>query len=137
MKINYSESELDAASAFIANNNPSFINQFSYIRDVIYNYIEQIKDHDSQKSYYVATMGFNIRAELEDSEWYVDICVSPDVGMYDKRMKTINAVNHNPIDVDPQKAYVQADDHTCASCGNTKCSKVEKSCWKCGATIVV
>jgi len=27
------------------------------------------------------------------------------------------------------------DDHTCAVCGNTKCSKTEKSCWKCGAPI--
>lgn len=26
------------------------------------------------------------------------------------------------------------DDYTCP-CGNTKCSKVEKSCWKCGAEI--
>lgn len=26
------------------------------------------------------------------------------------------------------------DDYTC-SCGNTKCSKVENSCWKCGAPI--
>lgn len=27
------------------------------------------------------------------------------------------------------------DDHTCSACGNTKCSKREKSCWKCGAPI--
>lgn len=26
------------------------------------------------------------------------------------------------------------DDYTC-SCGNTKCNKTEKSCWKCGAAI--
>jgi hypothetical protein len=25
------------------------------------------------------------------------------------------------------------DDHTCLACGNTKCNKAEKSCWKCGA----
>jgi hypothetical protein len=28
-----------------------------------------------------------------------------------------------------------ADDHTCTSCGNTRCSKTEKSCWKCGTAI--
>lgn len=27
------------------------------------------------------------------------------------------------------------DDHTCTSCGNTRCSKNEKSCWKCGTPI--
>lgn len=27
------------------------------------------------------------------------------------------------------------DDHTCMACGNTKCSKTEKSCWKCGHPI--
>ena len=28
-----------------------------------------------------------------------------------------------------------ANDHTCG-CGNTRCNKTEKSCWKCGAPIV-
>lgn len=27
------------------------------------------------------------------------------------------------------------NDHTCVSCGNTKCSKSEKSCWRCGSSI--
>jgi hypothetical protein len=27
------------------------------------------------------------------------------------------------------------DDHTCIACGNAKCSKTEKSCWKCGTPI--
>ena len=27
------------------------------------------------------------------------------------------------------------NDYTCKGCGNTKCSKQEKSCWKCGRTI--
>jgi hypothetical protein len=27
------------------------------------------------------------------------------------------------------------NDHTCKTCGNTKCSKTEKSCWKCGEPI--
>lgn len=27
------------------------------------------------------------------------------------------------------------DDHTCIACNNTKCSKTEKSCWKCGHPI--
>lgn len=30
---------------------------------------------------------------------------------------------------------VTVDDYTCG-CGNTKCSKTERSCWKCGAAIV-
>lgn len=27
------------------------------------------------------------------------------------------------------------NDHTCTNCGNTRCSKQEKSCWVCGAKI--
>lgn len=27
------------------------------------------------------------------------------------------------------------NDHTCISCGNTRCSKTKKSCWKCGNKI--
>lgn len=27
------------------------------------------------------------------------------------------------------------NDHTCTNCGNTRCSKKEKSCWVCGAKI--
>ena len=33
------------------------------------------------------------------------------------------------------QSAVQVDDHTCINCQNTKCSKTEKSCWKCGAAI--
>ncbi len=29
------------------------------------------------------------------------------------------------------------NDHTCTSCGNNRCSKTEKSCWKCGSPIQV
>ncbi len=27
------------------------------------------------------------------------------------------------------------NDHTCSQCGNTRCSKTERSCWRCGAVI--
>ncbi len=27
------------------------------------------------------------------------------------------------------------NDHTCPSCHNTKCSKTEKTCWKCGGAL--
>lgn len=35
----------------------------------------------------------------------------------------------------PAVAAQPVNDHTCVQCGNTACSKSEKSCWKCGATI--
>jgi predicted AlkP superfamily pyrophosphatase or phosphodiesterase len=140
MKIHYSETELDAATNFIANNNPAFINQFTHVRSMILKYIESLKD---QNHSYIATMGFHIKAEMDDGELYVDILVSPDVGMYDKKMQTID-VNNDSLyqekywtalnQLHPQKA-AQVDDHTCVCCGNTKCSKVEKSCWKCGTAI--
>ncbi len=40
----------------------------------------------------------------------------------------------NPLPPKPN-AIVIKDDHTCTMCGNTKCSKQEKSCWKCGSSI--
>lgn len=36
------------------------------------------------------------------------------------------------IKVDPPKAI---NDHTCPHCGNTACSKTERSCWKCGGSL--
>lgn len=33
------------------------------------------------------------------------------------------------------KPSIIVDDHTCSLCGNTKCSKREKSCWRCGNPI--
>jgi hypothetical protein len=30
---------------------------------------------------------------------------------------------------------IAMNDHACPSCGNDKCSKAEKSCWKCGASL--
>ncbi len=29
------------------------------------------------------------------------------------------------------------DDYVCKSCNNSKCSKTEKSCWKCGTLITI
>jgi hypothetical protein len=29
------------------------------------------------------------------------------------------------------------NDHTCAACGNTRCGRTEKNCWKCGTKIEV
>lgn len=34
-----------------------------------------------------------------------------------------------------KKLIEAVNDHTCNGCGNTKCSKNEKSCWKCGAAL--
>jgi hypothetical protein len=35
----------------------------------------------------------------------------------------------------PPAPTVAVNDHTCRFCGNTSCSKTEKSCWKCGGVI--
>lgn len=32
-------------------------------------------------------------------------------------------------------AAVTINDHTCPGCHNTKCSKSEKTCWKCGGAL--
>ena len=46
--------------------------------------------------------------------------------------------NRTFADCTPKKATAVStcvDDHTCIACGNAKCSKTEKSCWKCGTPI--
>ena len=42
-----------------------------------------------------------------------------------------------PQNVSVAKAVVQplSNDHTCIHCGNIRCSKQEKTCWKCGMKI--
>lgn len=42
-----------------------------------------------------------------------------------KQSEIIETINNTAI----------IDDHVCINCGNTKCSKHEKSCWKCGQSI--
>lgn len=37
----------------------------------------------------------------------------------------------------PMTSLPPVNDHKCTSCGNTACSKTEKSCWKCGSLIVI
>jgi len=36
---------------------------------------------------------------------------------------------------EPNNQDVVTNDHVCVQCGNTSCSKTEKSCWKCGCLI--
>jgi hypothetical protein len=36
-----------------------------------------------------------------------------------------------------QTSAKPVDNHTCVQCGNTKCNKTEKSCWKCGSAITL
>lgn len=37
--------------------------------------------------------------------------------------------------IESTNTNVNVNNHTCISCGNTKCSKNEASCWRCGAKI--
>jgi hypothetical protein len=39
------------------------------------------------------------------------------------------------IDSSVSGPTVIVDDHVCPACGNTKCSRQEKSCWKCGSSL--
>ncbi len=49
-------------------------------------------------------------------------------------------VHHGAVPIQQQAPSMVAsnaaiNDHTCTSCGNNRCSKTEKSCWKCGSPI--
>lgn len=36
------------------------------------------------------------------------------------------------LDSKPKTSSMAINDHTCPTCKNNRCSKTEKSCWKCG-----
>lgn len=68
-------------------------------------------------------LGFNYSINTNDIGDFVDCKSLIDVEM--------NAKN-------PAKSPIvipAVDDHQCISCGNDRCSKTEKSCWKCGHPI--
>lgn len=55
-----------------------------------------------------------------------------DLVLFSKGQKnngSVNVSNNNTLDT------TTIDDHVCVSCGNQKCSKSEKACWKCGTKI--
>ena len=42
----------------------------------------------------------------------------------------------SPVIVSPQGVALAAiNDHTCPGCGNTRCSKSERTCWRCGGKL--
>lgn len=45
----------------------------------------------------------------------------------------VTNTTHPPSSVNANSVAV--NDHTCPSCRNDKCSKTEKSCWKCGGDL--
>lgn len=47
---------------------------------------------------------------------------------------TINANSAPSMPIKVTSVQIVVNDYTCA-CGNTKCSRTEKACWKCGAAI--
>jgi len=70
---------------------------------------------------------FNLRIarEIKSDDDYCNVWVSS--GIKSKAAPTIKAVVSDPM--------VAINDHTCKFCGNTACSKSEKTCWKCGGVI--
>jgi len=52
-------------------------------------------------------------------------------------MEEMRLMQNNLLDEEPleQGSLTIMDDHICPACGNTKCSKQEKSCWKCGSSL--
>lgn len=49
-------------------------------------------------------------------------------------VKSSQVINQNAPTIPPPPVQV-VNDHTCKVCGNDKCSKTEKSCWRCGSLI--
>lgn len=50
----------------------------------------------------------------------------------DENDSEVSDVSTNSNVISPTQVV---NDHTCLSCGNTRCSKTEKSCWKCGGKL--
>jgi hypothetical protein len=84
-------------------------------------YIGEDGDTDSQGSYYENPFGIYVSHSFSMD---TSMCISSDDDV---------EVTNDCAGV--HKQTIAMNDHTCPSCGNDKCSKAEKSCWKCGATL--
>ena len=64
-------------------------------------------------------------------DWYVDI----DGGEFYWREINMIQVGEvkTPTSTDPSVPAI--NDHSCPSCGNDRCSKSERTCWKCGGKL--
>jgi hypothetical protein len=49
-------------------------------------------------------------------------------------IRSSQVINQNAPTIPPPPVQT-VNDHTCSVCGNDKCSKAEKSCWRCGTPI--
>jgi hypothetical protein len=63
-----------------------------------------------------------------------------DVGGCDQQLSRIGSLAKKVQTITAQPCTgkvisAPVNDHTCVCCGNTACSKSEKSCWKCGSQI--
>jgi hypothetical protein len=157
MKVIYSESELDAAVLFVGNNSQNWRGMFDRIREETLDHIKGILIYDpSQGSVSTGTMGISIYAQFELGDWYVrirvnpltDICAPQVYAEFDHTTiyagpstfprdwaKAFEAFNKPVKGITSSGNTAQVNDHICVACGNTKCSKTEKSCWKCGTKI--
>lgn len=71
-----------------------------------------------------------------DSNWELERChVSTDIPLFDFPTFPTPDTDESSEESIPPVLLTPANNHTCVGCGNTKCSKIEKSCWKCGTQI--
>jgi len=87
VKLSFSKMQLDAAVKFIAENNPSYINQYEEIRSSIWYHINEIVERFPHMTG-VSTIGYWIEASVESIEGIDDeenvlrleIWVNPSIG---------------------------------------------------------
>jgi hypothetical protein len=87
VKLHYSKAQMDAAVKFIAENNPSYINQYEGIRSSIWNHINELVEMFPDMTG-IATMGYWIEASIESVEGIdeeenilrLEIWVNPSIG---------------------------------------------------------
>jgi hypothetical protein len=93
-------------------------------------FLDENDDEDSQGNWYANPFGVSITKKIQSTAPdHCEVWISCGIDLLS------TTVNRSAPTIPPPAPTVAVNNHTCVFCGNTSCSKSEKSCWKCGGAI--
>lgn len=89
-------------------------------------------DNDNEISYLHVGSIYTVLHQSDRYYYLEGIAIKNSDGFWNGGMKKERFIVVHGVAVNPT---VAVNDHTCPSCKNDRCSKSEKTCWKCGGVL--
>jgi hypothetical protein len=89
-------------------------------------------DNDNEISYLHVGSIYTVLHQSDRYYYLEGIAIKNSDGFWNGGMRKERFIVVNGVAVDPT---IAVNDHTCPTCGNNRCSKSEKTCWRCGGVL--